>query len=249
VHDYRTSGKLPQLPAARVCRLLGLLLLLAGATASAQEVSETCRVEALQRLEAEIRRLESQATDAQVLTGLAHTHFFLGNVTPDRSSALTHYQFGLSFANQALKLQKNNPAARLWGVVSTLKIFAITKPMRALWTMDDLEATLLELKAADEKFLHAAPDRVLAVLYSESPGFLVGSSTKAQQHFEAALRVVPEFPANTLLYADFMLNQDRADDARTLISNWTTRDKMHDFPLYEKIWCMDLEKIRQRLAE
>ena len=245
----KATDKRIRIYALPVSLVLGILLLFASLGASAQDEIDAYRVEAALRLEAEIQRLEAQTANAQVLAGLAHTKFFLAGVTTDRNSALTHYQSGLNHANQAMKLQKNNHTAQLWGLVNTLKIFEITKPFRALWMMDDLEANLLGLKRFDEKFEYAAPDRVLAILYAESPGWLIGSSAKAEGHFKAALRIAPEFPANRLLYADFMLDQNRADDARALISEWATQNKMSDFPLYEMIWRMDLEKIRRRLAE
>lgn len=227
----------------------GIPLLLASATVSAQNEIETYRVEAAQRLEAEVLRLEAQPAGVPALAGLARAKFFLASVTTDRNLALALYQSGLSDANRALKLQEHDPAARLWGLVNTLRIFKIQKPLRALWMMDDLEGILLELKSIDETFEYAAPDRVLAVLYAESPGWLIGSSTKAELHFKAALNIAPDFPANRLLYADFLLDRKRVDEARALISEWAAVDKLNDFPLYEMIWRMDLTKIRQRLGE
>lgn len=227
---------------------LGLSLLCSGFGAAAQADIESYRAEAKQRLNSEIERLEALRADTEVLARLAHAKFFLGNVTTDRDTALTLYQFGLSHANAALKLRNDNHAARLWSVVNTLKIFEITRPLRALWMMDDLEEVLLELKVIEVTFQFAAPDRVLAVLYAESPAYLVGSSKKAEQHFRAALELNPDFPANTLLYAAFLLDQDRAVQAKRLLSQWTGQDRLADFPLYEMIWRMDLLKLRQRLG-
>jgi len=223
--------------------------MLASVSLAAQNEIETFRVEAVRRLEAEIQRLDAQPADAQALGELARAKFFLASVTTDPDLALTRYRSGLSDADQAIKLREDDPAARLWGLVNTLRIFKISKPVKALWMMDDLEAMLLELKRADENFEYAAPDRVLAVLYAESPGWLIGSSTKAERHFREALRIAPDFPANSLLYANFLLNQKRVHEARALISEWEAGNKMRYFPLYEMIWRMDLAKIHQRLAE
>ena len=234
------------LPAGLV---IGILFGLACVKLAAQNEIETYRIEAVRRLQAEIVGIEAQPVNVLVLAGLSRAKFFLAGVTTDRNRALTLYRSGLSDANRAMKLQENNPAARLWGVVNTLRIFKIEKPFKALWTMDDLEADLLELKRSDEKFEYAAPDRVLAVMYAESPGWLIGSSTKAERHFKAALKIAPEFPANSLLYADFLLDHGRVNEARSLIFEVAAGNKMSDFPLYEMIWRMDLAKIRQRLAE
>ncbi len=225
------------------------LILCSCPVAVAQDEMERYRLEAVQRLEAEIGQLEAEQSGAQTLAGLAHTRFFLGTVTPDQNSALSHFQAGLSDAGKALRIQADNRSAQLWSVTNTLQIFKIKKPLRALWSMDDLEAQLHELKRNDRNFAHAAPDRVLAVLYAQAPEWLLGSPEKAERHFMAALELAPDFPANTLLFAEFLLDQGRKKQARAVMSSWSTRGGLVDFPLYEMIWLMDILRIEQRLAE
>ena len=224
-----------------------LLLLLWGVSSQIAwaQTPEFYRAQAEQRLQAELARLQALPETAANLAERAHARFFLGSVTPDPDAALTHFRFGQSRAAAALELQQDQAEARLWYVVNTLRIFGLTRPFSALWKMGDLEAQLLALRDEDPGFLFAAPDRVLAVLYSEAPGFLLGSSKKAERHFRRALELAPGFPANTLLYAAFLVEQEKPEQARKLLENWSGESELARYPLYEMIWRRDLALLRE----
>ena len=235
-------------PGCHLC-LVCLLWLVGFLQPAVAQTPEQFRSLAEQRLLADLERLQALPENADTLAERAHTRFFLGSVNRDDDAALSQLQFGRSRAEQALDLQPGHREARVWYVVNTLRIFGQTRPFSALWKMDDLEAELKSLRDEAPDFLFAVADRVLAVMYGEAPEFLLGSDERAEFHFRQALERAPDFPANTLLFADFLLTRERQDEARELLRAWSGEAALDRFPLYEMIWRRDLALLRQRLGD
>jgi hypothetical protein len=73
----------------------------------------------------------------------------------------------------------------------------------------------------DETFEHAGAHRFLGSLYCEAPSWGpggVGDEEKAEEHFQAALRVAGDWPENLLAYAKHLIKDDRCPLALELIA-------------------------------
>jgi thioredoxin-like negative regulator of GroEL len=88
---------------------------------------------------------------------------------------------------------------------------------------------------------------VLAKIYAESPYLLLGSTSKANQHFKSVLKIAPKFPANKILYAEFFLNLGDLPQARSLLIKVENEHSLKKFPLYEYIWKLKISQLMGKI--
>jgi len=97
-----------------------------------------------------------------------------------------------------------------------LGILAQAQPLKALGRVREMEDAWQACLLLDPGFDHAGADRSLGMLYDECPPppLGVGSRSKARFHLERAARTAPGYPANRLLWIEFLAGHDEADEAR-----------------------------------
>ena len=204
--------------------------------------AESYRRAAVEGFSGVISRLADQPDTPANLIELAHACFFLAELSKPEERKLALYRRGKEAAGMARDAQPADKSALLWWAVNSLGELRVRRPVSALWRLPDIRDELDALKARDEFFEHAAADRVLAKLYAEAPRVLIGSETKAEQHFREALRIAPEFPANRILYAGFLIESGRSEQARALLSD--VEQEIDRFPRYAPLWRLEIIGIR-----
>lgn len=134
------------------------------------------------------------------------------------------------------KSEKDPRAGLVWWVAVRGERALSEGVLSALGALSDLETAMLQLKSLDPDFDHAAADRVLGHLYHVAPGFIsIGSSRKAREHFEEALRRSPSYPGNLVMYADFLASQGESEKAKALVKqaqqskSWKTTEEGADW--------------------
>ena len=77
---------------------------------------------------------------------------------------------------------------------------ARTMNLGALKLVDEMEQSFSKARELDDKYEYAGPDRNLGQLYHQAPGWPIslGDKKKARRHFERALEIAPDYPANRL---------------------------------------------------
>ena len=227
--------------------IICLLIAIISFDVKALDTYEEYHQEASKRLQAQISKLQSQPETSQRNLELAHLYFFTSSIQKTKEEKLDLHQRGFKLAEQVLNTYPENKKAQLWSIVNELGNLRINKPFSAIWRLGRLEKSLIKLKKIDQKFEYAAADRVLAIIYAESPRLIIGSNTKARKHFPEALKIAPEFPANKILYAEFLIGQDELQNAQLLLIEVENDNALASYPIYEMLWKMDIYRMRSQL--
>jgi tetratricopeptide (TPR) repeat protein len=144
--------------------------------------------------------------------------FKLGDIATNNSTKAEIATQGIAACRQSIALDpKSAPAHCFLGM--TIGQLADTKRnLAALKMVKEVEHEFNTARELDEHFSFAAPDRNLGLLYFESPAFIsIGSRSKARQHFQRAVELVPDYPENRLFLIEALLKWNDYDGARSEI--------------------------------
>jgi len=77
---------------------------------------------------------------------------------------------------------------------------------------DEIRAVMTRCLELDANYFYAGPHRYFGAFYARAPSFAGGDLNRSKEHFEASLRVAPDYFATRVLYAqDYAVKaQDRA---------------------------------------
>ncbi len=146
---------------------------------------------------------------------LSEIYFWFGQAAA-QDDKLFCYEEGVKFGEQGIMADENCLEANMWLSVNygffgqekgMMKSLALIAPMRKLAE----KAVKL-----DESYFYGGPWRVLGRLYHQAPGFpiSVGSSKKALECFEKALKLGPKFYLNHLFFAEFYVSTGEKSKAK-----------------------------------
>lgn len=127
---------------------------------------------------------------------------------------------------------------------------ARTETLGALKLVREMEVEYKAVVDLDENYDYAGADRGLGLLYRDAPSWgSIGSRTKARQHLERAVELVPDYPENRLNLAETYLKWADSEAARqeldALDKIWTAaRAKFTG-----DAWALSWEDWNSRLAE
>lgn len=183
---------------------------------------------------------ETDAGNAEALVMLARAHYFLADgflavEGADPEEEFKVYQKGVDYGERALVLlepgfgeamrqegakfeveigkisDKGLPAAYWYAV--NLGRFAAKKGLSArLFYKDKLKATMERIMALDSKYFYGAADRYFGAFYAILPSIAGKDLKKSETHFEAALKLGPEYLPNKVVKAQFLATE-RDDQA------------------------------------
>lgn len=157
---------------------------------------------------------------------------------------------GIDAARSAIERGSTNAAAHYW-LGMDLGQLARTKTLGALKLVREMESEFQHAAELDAGYDYAGPERSLAYLYRDAPGWptSIGNKKKAREHFEQAVKLHPEFPDNQLgLLEAFEKWADRQSFEKQLKITErvvTEAEKKFTGPAWEASWA-DWKK---RLAE
>lgn len=124
-------------------------------------------------------------------------------------------------------LQKEPASAPLqYYLAMNLGQLARTKTLGALKLVREMEALFFQARVLDETFDAAGPDRCLALLYLEAPGWptSIGNKRKALTHCRRAVQIAPAYPGNQLSLVKILIQNHDWSAAETewasLIATW-----------------------------
>jgi tetratricopeptide (TPR) repeat protein len=80
--------------------------------------------------------------------------------------------------------------------------------LKGLRIVSEMEKVFLIARKLDPRFDYAGPDRALGLLYHHAPGWPIslGNPSKANRHFNEAVRLHPDYPGNRIALAEFLWN-------------------------------------------
>lgn len=143
--------------------------------------------------------------------------FRAGRAAKDSKTRKAHFQKGIDEARALLEKDPNSSEGLFWLAVNMGAEALERGKMSALPIVPKMEKLLLKLDAKDPGYQEGGAARVLGRLYHQAPAVIsVGSSDKARQFLERALKVAPDHPGNQAFAADFFLDKGEDDRAKKL---------------------------------
>ncbi|PZO88108.1 MAG: hypothetical protein DI626_02480 [Micavibrio aeruginosavorus] len=139
---------------------------------------------------------------------------------PDKETQLSAIQ---ALEARAAQLSAANPARaepKIWEAIILSTDAGIVKGISALPKVERAK-TLLEMsEKIDPNALNGSAHTSLGSLYYQVPGWPVafGDNKKAEEHLKTALQINPDGIDPNFFYGDFLLQDDRADEARTYLN-------------------------------
>jgi hypothetical protein len=147
-----------------------------------------------------------QRTNVNALVHFSRAAFEWAEFARDKDQRAEIAVRGIEAARTAIRKADTNAAAHYW-LAMNLGQLARTKSLAALKMVREMETEFLRARALDPHVDLAGPDRSLGFLYRDAPGWptSIGSRKKSRAHFEAAVKLHPDFPDNQLALAETFL--------------------------------------------
>jgi tetratricopeptide (TPR) repeat protein len=143
-------------------------------------------------------RYQKSPQDSEAAWQFARACFDAADVADSSSERADIAEQGIDACNQLITRDPKSAAAHYY-LGMDLGQLARTKGLAALKIVDQMEHEFNVARELDEKFDYAGPDRNLGLLYAEAPSVgSIGSRTKAREHLERAVELVPDYPDNRL---------------------------------------------------
>lgn len=167
------------------------------------------------RLAAARAELATSPTNAAMAVRVARLCFEGTTVATNGTAKAKFAEDGIAVAQAGLRLHPQEAGLEYY-LALNLGQLASTRGMSALKLVREMEAHLLAARALDATVSDAGPDRSLAYLYLNAPGWplSVGSNDKSRHHFEQAVRLAPHNPEHHLAFAEACLRWRKKDEAK-----------------------------------
>ncbi|RZA08980.1 MAG: hypothetical protein EOP11_03125 [Proteobacteria bacterium] len=160
-----------------------------------------------------------------------------GAETESETNKRRLHEEGLALAEAAKQVNPENPGALLQWTMHASAIAAMDKNLAALQQIKRIETTLLRLKEIAPGYEHAAADRTLGLLYRNAPMIIsIGSTARAGRHLKEAFAKDPAYPGNCIFLADFYLGEGEKREARRLVKDCGTEEKIGAYPVEAAEW-------------
>ncbi len=203
-----------------------------------------------ERLAAARSDLAASPTNAALAVRVARL-CFEGTTTATNASAKAKFaEAGIAAAQNGLRLHPQEAGLEYY-LALNLGQLASTRGMSALKLVREMEAHLLAARALDATVSDAGPDRSLAYLYLNAPGWpiSVGNHDKSRLHFEQAVKLAPHNPEHHLAFAEACLRWRKKDEARKHLAQaeavWAKAQELYA----GTEWQTDWSDWKSRLAE
>ena len=123
---------------------------------------------------------------------------------------------------QAAKITAANPSRaepKIWEAIILSTDAGIVKGMSALSKVEKAKVLLEAADAINPNALEGSSHPSLGSLYYQVPGWPVGfgDDEKAEEHLKMALKINPNGIDPNYFYGDFLLQDDRPDEAKTYL--------------------------------
>ena len=171
--------------------------LLLGTVANAEDNTFAARAE--RAFSSARENVRTEPTNTITLVQLARAAFDWAEFSQKDEQRADIANAGIGAVRTVIRHDPTNAAAYYW-LGMNLAQLARTKSLGALKIVRQMEEELHRARTLDPHTDYAGPDRSLAFLYRDAPGWptSIGNKKKAREHFERAVQLHPEFPDNQL---------------------------------------------------
>ena len=165
---------------------------------------------------------EAARTNLAAVLAFSRACFEFAEFATNSAQRAVLAESGIAASRQALTLDPTNAAA-FCSLGLNLGQLARTRTLGALKLVPQIETAWLTAARLDPKFNHAAPHRLLALLYEGAPGWplSIGSRSEARTNFLKAVQLAPDYADNWLSFLEVCLDWNDLKTARSLIPKTT----------------------------
>ncbi len=165
-----------------------------------------------------LEELKGKHPENDIIRGkLSNAYFYVGlfaeEGSRDREDA---FDKGVNYGKEAITLNPKAIYGNFW-YASNLGYLGMCKGVLAsLTSIDPFRKSMEIVLKENENFFFAGPHRALGRLYHQAPGWpiSIGNKNKAGEHLEKCVKIAPNFFANRLHLAEFLLDVGKKDQAR-----------------------------------
>lgn len=193
------------------------------------------------RLAAAKADLAASPTNAALAVRVARL-CFEGTTSATNSSAKAKFaEEGIAAAQDALRFHPQEAGLEYY-LALNLGQLASTRGMSALKLVREMETHLLTARALDATVSDAGPDRSLAYLYLNAPGWplSVGNNEKSRHHFAQAVKLAPHNPEHHLAFAEACLRWRKKEEAREHLAQaeavWAKAQELYQGTEWQTDW-------------
>src|SRR5262249_21754608 len=137
---------------------------------------------------------QEQPANPQAAWEFGRASFDLGELATNNNERAEIAEHAIAACQQARATNSNCAPAHYY-LALNLGELARTKSVGALKIVPQMEREFTTAAALDKNFDFAGPDRSLGLLYRDAPSLIsIGSRSKARQHLQRAIELVPEYP-------------------------------------------------------
>jgi tetratricopeptide (TPR) repeat protein len=144
---------------------------------------------------------------------LSEINYWLGEYAEDADDKLAFFEEGIECGKSGIEINENSLESNFWLSVNSGSYGQEKGIMQSLAMISPIKAAAEKSLELDENYFYGGPHRVLGRLYHKAPGFpfSIGSSKKAIEHLEKAVKLGPKFFLNHLFLAEaYISNRDNA---------------------------------------
>lgn len=176
--------------------------------------------------------LDSKSAEAHWRASMAH--YYIGNILEDRKQRKKHFQKGVELAEKCKKLTKGKLVDCHFWLGTNVALLKQEKGLvHMAFGLKEIFKHFEKCKKLDPNYASAGPYRMLALLSYKAPGFLGGDSKKAYKYIDEAIKRSPNEPLNIHIKAQFLIDDDKQDEAIKLISNFLKTADPQKFEFFE----------------
>jgi tetratricopeptide (TPR) repeat protein len=152
-------------------------------------------------------------------------------------------------ARHGRELNADRVECHYWYAVST-GLLADVDRSYGLNAVVEMEAALKRAAAIDERYDHAGPMRLMAILHLRTPAppVSMGSPRRGLRLLERAVELFPDYPENYLYLAEALRDNGRADEARQALAKVIGAPPWPDRQFEFSRWKTDAQKLLAEIA-
>ncbi len=144
---------------------------------------------------------------------LAEINYWLGEYSEDADDKLAFFEEGVSCGESGVGINADSLEANFWLAVNSGSFGQEKGIMQSLAMISPIKAAAEKALELDADYFYGGPWRVLGRLYHKAPGFpfSIGSTKKAVEYLEKAVKAGPKFYLNRLFLAEaYISNREKA---------------------------------------
>jgi tetratricopeptide (TPR) repeat protein len=219
----------------------GCILLMGNIGAGETPEPEVFRDRALSAYEKAVREHESHTADVSAACRLGRAIFDWAEFATNSTQRTELAERGIAICRKAVSAAPTNAAAHLYLGMNQGQL-AKSRPFSALRLVREMESHFQSARVLDEQFELAAPDRLLGLLYQQTPGWpaSIGNKFKARRHLARAVELAPDYPDNRLALAEALAEwkdwKSLAKEASAIIELWPRAKHRWQGVAWEESW-------------